>query len=72
MEQGGDASSSGDGGSGGEDDWEQTLATKWHRFCPSLRTIILPKGKVWFRDANSKTRWASIEGKEEEGGEEGL
>ncbi|PPQ68134.1 hypothetical protein CVT24_002960 [Panaeolus cyanescens] len=28
---------------------EAEIARMWHRACPSLETIILPMGKVWFR-----------------------
>ncbi|TFK21712.1 hypothetical protein FA15DRAFT_69592 [Coprinopsis marcescibilis] len=28
---------------------EQEIAQKWHQHCPSLQTIILPKGRVWFQ-----------------------
>ncbi|KAF9530673.1 hypothetical protein CPB83DRAFT_850088 [Crepidotus variabilis] len=28
---------------------ESRIAKQWHRACPTLRTIILPKGKVWFQ-----------------------
>lgn len=29
---------------------EGRIAKMWHRACPTLRTIILPKGKVWFQN----------------------
>jgi hypothetical protein len=29
---------------------EADIAKQWHRACPTLRTIILPKGKVWFQN----------------------
>jgi len=29
---------------------EANIAKQWHRACPTLRTIILPKGKVWFQN----------------------
>lgn len=32
--------------SGSED--EATIATRWAAACPTLRTIILPQGNVWF------------------------
>lgn len=32
---------------------EARIAGIWHRACPSLRTIILPKGKVWFQSAQT-------------------
>jgi len=28
---------------------EVKVARAWHRACPTLRTIILPKGSVWFQ-----------------------
>ncbi len=28
---------------------EGKIAQQWHRACPTLRTIILPKGRVWFQ-----------------------
>jgi len=28
---------------------ESQIAKQWHRACPTLRTIILPKGRVWFQ-----------------------
>jgi hypothetical protein len=39
-----------------EDD-EQAIAQLWHNCCPTLKTIILPKGKVWFQDAS---KWTSL------------
>ena len=27
---------------------EEEIAALWSKACPTLRTIILPKGKVWF------------------------
>ncbi|KJA17368.1 hypothetical protein HYPSUDRAFT_146620 [Hypholoma sublateritium FD-334 SS-4] len=30
---------------------EADIAKRWHRHCPTLRTIILPKGRVWFQNA---------------------
>jgi hypothetical protein len=27
---------------------EQLIAKLWHSYCPTLKTIILPRGKVWF------------------------
>ncbi|KAK0234667.1 hypothetical protein EDD85DRAFT_774120 [Armillaria nabsnona] len=29
--------------------YEHKIATQWHLHCPSLRTIILPEGKMWFK-----------------------
>jgi len=28
---------------------EVKVAKDWYRACPTLRTIILPRGSVWFR-----------------------
>ncbi|KAJ3872068.1 hypothetical protein F5051DRAFT_422288 [Lentinula edodes] len=39
-------------------DDEQKIAAMWHKSCPTLKTIILPMGKVWFID-NSK--WMCLE-----------
>jgi hypothetical protein len=36
-------------------DDEATVAERWARACPTLTTIILPKGRVWF--ASSSGRW---------------
>jgi len=36
-------------------DDEATVAECWARACPTLTTIILPKGRVWF--ASSAGRW---------------
>jgi len=36
-------------------DDEATVAERWARACPTLTTIILPKGRVWF--AGSAGRW---------------
>ena len=36
-------------------DDEATVAEQWARACPTLTTIILPKGRVWF--AGSAGRW---------------
>ena len=41
-----------------EDD-EQAIAKLWHGFCPTLTTIILPRGRVWFEEASS--RWTSLD-----------
>ena len=30
---------------------EADIAKQWHRACPTLKTIILPKGKVWFQNS---------------------
>jgi hypothetical protein len=29
---------------------ESAIAKQWHRSCPTLKTIILPKGRVWFQE----------------------
>ncbi|KAK0447388.1 uncharacterized protein EV420DRAFT_871739 [Desarmillaria tabescens] len=29
--------------------YEHKIATQWHLHCPSLKTIILPEGKMWFK-----------------------
>ncbi|KIK54770.1 hypothetical protein GYMLUDRAFT_176676 [Collybiopsis luxurians FD-317 M1] len=39
---------------------EQNIATMWHRSCPTLKTIILPMGKVWFID---NAKWMCLEDK---------
>jgi hypothetical protein len=36
-------------------DDEATVAELWARACPTLTTIILPKGRVWF--AGNEGRW---------------
>ena len=36
-------------------DDEATVAEQWARACPTLTTIILPKGRVWF--AGSEGKW---------------
>ncbi|KAK7460563.1 hypothetical protein VKT23_009284 [Stygiomarasmius scandens] len=41
---------------------EAKIAEEWHKSCPTLKTIILPMGKVWFYD---NTRWSCL--KEQEG-----
>jgi len=28
---------------------EGAIARQWHQACPTLKTIILPKGRVWFQ-----------------------
>jgi len=35
-------------GDGGEEIDEKKIAQVWHSSCPTLRTVILPHGKVWF------------------------
>jgi hypothetical protein len=39
-------------------DDEATVAEQWARACPTLTTIILPKGRVWF--AGSTGRWEHL------------
>jgi hypothetical protein len=34
---------------------EGLIAKQWHRSCPTLKTIILPKGKVWFKGTADQT-----------------
>ncbi|TCD67714.1 hypothetical protein EIP91_012011 [Steccherinum ochraceum] len=36
------------GGTQGTSEDESTVARTWAKACPTLRTIILPQGKVWF------------------------
>ncbi|KAH6905012.1 hypothetical protein BKA70DRAFT_1108409 [Coprinopsis sp. MPI-PUGE-AT-0042] len=47
---------------------EKEIANKWHQHCPSLQTIILPRGRVWFQaPAPPPLRgkaWACFEDKE--------
>ncbi|KAF9445192.1 hypothetical protein P691DRAFT_611059, partial [Macrolepiota fuliginosa MF-IS2] len=31
---------------------ERKIARIWHSSCPTLKTIILPQGKVWFEESN--------------------
>lgn len=31
-----------------ESDDESAVARSWAKACPTLRTVILPQGKVWF------------------------
>jgi len=35
-------------GNGEEEIDEKKIAQVWHSSCPTLRTVILPHGKVWF------------------------
>lgn len=37
---------------------ESEIATLWGRACPTLRTIILPKGVVW---GSVDGRWVSLQ-----------
>ncbi|KAJ3784475.1 hypothetical protein GGU11DRAFT_687843 [Lentinula aff. detonsa] len=39
-------------------DDEQTIAAMWHKSCPTLKTIILPMGKVWFME---NCKWTCLE-----------
>lgn len=32
---------------------ESAIAKQWHKFCPTLKTIILPKGRVWFQEPSA-------------------
>ncbi|THU98562.1 hypothetical protein K435DRAFT_660764 [Dendrothele bispora CBS 962.96] len=41
---------------------EAKIATEWHKSCPTLKTIILPMGKVWFYD---NTKWSCLGDQEE-------
>jgi len=36
---------------------EEKIARCWHQACPTLKTIILPKGKVWFERDGKWTCW---------------
>ncbi|EAU83481.2 hypothetical protein CC1G_04737 [Coprinopsis cinerea okayama7 len=44
---------------------EQEIAETWHKHCPSLQTIILPRGKVWFQAPAASPRkgkgWACFD-----------
>ncbi|KAK2462180.1 hypothetical protein APHAL10511_005812 [Amanita phalloides] len=42
-----------------EDVDERNVAKKWHAACPTLKTIILPRGKVWF-DAGTHSGWSCL------------
>ena len=33
---------------------ESAIAKQWHRSCPTLKTIILPKGRVWFQETAAR------------------
>ncbi|KAG6841601.1 hypothetical protein C0991_009357 [Blastosporella zonata] len=43
---------------------EQAIAKIWHQSCPTLKTIILPRGKVWFSEGQSD--WNSLDAKDTE------
>ncbi|KAF8151725.1 hypothetical protein B0H34DRAFT_664486 [Crassisporium funariophilum] len=36
---------------------EGKIAKQWHNSCPTLRTIILPKGRVWFQGSFDNSEW---------------
>lgn len=46
-------------GRGKEEIDERKIAKIWHSACPTLKTIILPQGKVWFEGSDEK---GNIEG----------
>jgi hypothetical protein len=46
---------------------ECSLATEWHRLCPSLQTIILPKGRVWFHGRIGECDWSCLDDEDEAG-----
>lgn len=39
-------------------DEEQIVATLWHKSCPTLKTIIMPKGVVWF---DREGKWTCLD-----------
>ncbi|KAG6901508.1 hypothetical protein C0995_010977 [Termitomyces sp. Mi166 len=41
---------------------EQVIAKIWHQWCPTLKTIILPRGKVWFSEGQGRLEWSSLDG----------
>lgn len=41
-------------------DEEQDIAKLWHEWCPTLKTIILPKGKVWFGGPGDPESWNTL------------
>jgi hypothetical protein len=41
---------------------ERSIAEAWSKACPTLRTVILPKGLVWFR---TDENWACLRDSEE-------
>ncbi|KAF5375848.1 hypothetical protein D9615_008238 [Tricholomella constricta] len=41
---------------------EQAIAKLWHRWCPTLKTIILPRGRVWFE---GRSEWSSLDPEDE-------
>ncbi|KAG6876225.1 hypothetical protein C0992_000427 [Termitomyces sp. T32_za158] len=41
---------------------EKAIAKIWHYWCPTLKTIILPRGKVWFSEGpEGQLEWSSLE-----------
>lgn len=40
---------------------ERSIAVAWHEACPTLRTLILPQGKVWFNDTQHDNGWICSE-----------
>ncbi|KAF8197022.1 hypothetical protein BJ912DRAFT_954544 [Pholiota molesta] len=50
---------------------EADIAAQWHRACPTLRTIILPKGRVWFQSAVAPSSSPAGAGAETEAGADG-
>jgi hypothetical protein len=45
---------------------EGAVAARWADACPTLRTIVLPQGKIWFKKA--ERRWKLLEDAEEDKG----
>jgi hypothetical protein len=43
---------------------EGAVAARWADACPTLRTIVLPQGKIWFKKA--ERRWKLLEDAEED------
>ncbi|KAF8623273.1 hypothetical protein AX17_007479 [Amanita inopinata Kibby_2008] len=44
-----------------EDIDDYAIASVWHKACPTLKTIILPRGKVWF-DGSTRSGWSRLDG----------
>ncbi|EGN97428.1 hypothetical protein SERLA73DRAFT_169762 [Serpula lacrymans var. lacrymans S7.3] len=42
-------------------DEERSIAAQWHESCPTLKTIILPRGMVWFQREGKWTSWNDTE-----------
>ena len=43
---------------------ELEIAEKWHEECPTLKTIILPRGRVWFQkqaSTPSQRNWECLD-----------